>query len=232
MSSLGVCLALLVLVGAPEAQNSKEMYRSFLSEAAAVPCPGREGKIIISGIASRATNARTAVLGALDYVKRNMNALIQVLGKPRIDLLRCLRLRESGTDMTKDGHVDIILHVPPHFSASFLAPSMVIAIVLMLWRRPYARGCSVVGSFDTYGRLTGYPCLSAPYIEEARRMNIRTLVLSRQNANSLKEAARVQKIDLRKMRLTIVGCKDMMEVVRVVILGETLNPSPPIGLQN
>ena len=75
--------------------------------------------------------------------------------KPRIDLLRCTRLREDGSE-AKDSYVDIVLHIPPHCSAAFLAPSVVIAATVVLWRLPPLRGWAVVGTFDTDGRLTGY----------------------------------------------------------------------------
>ena len=213
-------MALLVLHGERDGGTHKVFPTSILSEAAAIPCQGSSGSVTISGLAEQATFARTAVLGALHYIKLNLPMLEGLMGKkPRIDLLRCIRLREDGSEM-EGSYVDIVLHVPPHYSAAFLAPSMVIAIMVMLWRLPPLRGWSVVGTFDTAGRLTGYPRLDHLYLSEARHLGLHTLVVPQMNARTLKKNAKKRHMDLKALGLKVYGCKDMVDVVKLMLLGE------------
>ena len=198
ISSIGYCRALLILVGKFEKGDEEEgvFYKTMFSEAAAIPCPGRKGQLITPGSASRSTYARVAVELAVDFVRGHLEELEGLLGNPRVDLEKLVRLREDGSQIDD---VDVVLHIPSQVSATFLAPSMVIAIINMLWRRPSCHGWSFVGSFDTEGRLSGYPLLVAEYIEEAVRQGFTTLVAPTENIKQLVESAREHDLDLPKM---------------------------------
>ena len=204
ISSVGYACALLKLTGKFDGKPGTYTQIMF-SEAAAIPCPGRNGRIIYQGSCAKSTSARTAVRLAYHYVKRCMSELEEFLGKPRIDLVRLVRMREDGSVM-KDGAVDVVLHIPVHVSAAYLAPSMVMALVFMLWRLPPRPGWSFVGSFSLDGRIVGYPNLDKSYLDQASESRYKVLVLPKADARKVIQAARDHGFLPKHKGLRVVGC--------------------------
>ena len=95
-----------------------------------------------------------------------MDDLISLLGPPSIDLEKCMRLGSDGKEVP-NGNVDIILHISCLYTAATLAPSMVCAMVFMLWQREYRLDVMAVGSIDECGRVSGYPSMDHNYIMAA-----------------------------------------------------------------
>ena len=217
MSSVGYAYGLLKLTGKIGGKFGIFTESTF-SEAAAIPCPGRDGRIIYQGFYSKSSSARTAVRLAYHYVKRCMSELEEFLGKPRIDLVRLVRLREDGSVM-KDGAVDIALYIPEHVSAAYLAPSMVMALVFMLWRLPPRTRWSFVGGFAYSGRLSGYPNLGKSYIDRASKSDYEVLVLPKADARKVVQAARDHGFLPEHKGLRVVGCEFMMEAIKAATVG-------------
>lgn len=188
-----------------------------ISEVAALYCPAnREGKVIISGLGAEDSYARTAIEQALYWFKKNHlkreendRPLVHKLGLPYIDMDA---MRNLGGDP-----VDIVLHVPPTYDATFLAPSMVLALIAVLWRLPPLRGWSAAGGLDISGNIVDYPKLGYYYVKEAKAHGIHTMLVSEFNAETI--IADMAKGDLTPEgeEVTIRGFKDMMAMVGYVI---------------
>lgn len=157
-----------------------------------------------------------AAILAFHFVKENMAALLGLLETPVIDLMATKKTAE------KNGWVDIVLHMPSHLTAAggYLAASMVVALVQLLWRRPTNRRCSVVGFFDSEGRLVGYPYLDSRYAHDAREAGYTTVVVPKCNAQQLLTSMAKDGGE-EAFGIKVVGCSKMMEVVKYVILGQT-----------
>lgn len=160
----------------------------IFGEAAAIPCLGRKGRLITLGLATQPSNAQTGVESAINFVKRNGQWIADQLSSgpnpyryppPYIDWEGHVRLnQQTGEVMTKDADVDIILHLPPHVNASYTAPSMVVAIICMLWRLPChkIKTWSLMGTFDLDGRLYGCSKVNKGYVELAEEEKIEVLL--------------------------------------------------------
>ena len=158
ISTLGHCPTILMLLDDDVDNDGKKESFSYpmriFSEAVAVPTTQSQGQRIILGLATQPTHAKSAVDTAIIFVQEHLDALTDLMGMPPyIDFKRCIRLRPDpahpGKTIAVAGNaaMDITMHVPPYYSAFFLAPSMVVAIVMMLWRQPCEalRTWSVVG---------------------------------------------------------------------------------------
>lgn len=114
-------------------------------------------------------------------------------------------------------HVDVILHVPPHVNATYLQPSMIIAIIMMAWRMQVKlASCSVVGTLDDEGRVVGYPELDRYYLAQVMDWGFRKVIVSPTDAESLKASAREMGVDLVEKGVTVIGCETMMDMVKAV----------------
>lgn len=185
------------------------------SEAVAIPSYHRQGRRIIVGLGAQPTHAKTAIEAAVFWVEKHLDVVQELVGKPPyIDFLNNTRLHQDGRtpgDPIKGNcHVNVFLHVPPHASAFFLAPSMVIAIVMMVWRLPSEKlkTWSAVGSFDLMGRLHGYPDLGDTYVKLLIEYGIDTLLVS---SEQLKD----DPTDLQG--LNVICCENVLDMVRLVV---------------
>jgi len=133
----------------------------------------------------------------------------------------CFAQRRDGTwKVQRDGCMDIILHVPLDAPAAYLAPSMVMAIINMVWRRPHTMGCSVVGTFDRKGTLEGYPTLNQNYLIHAEELHLDKVALSTANADSIKASLKANGTDIDNFGVQLVGCQNMMEVIKFLALDQ------------
>lgn len=125
-------------------------------EASAVLClNGQAGRIIISGKGENNCSMRTAIKDALYFIRKFHVA-------PEAKVLDHLMGRPADVDFDKllnhqDEPIDIIVHVPPYYNAAYLGPSLVLALVAMLWRLPPLKRWSAVGGFDLQYNLSGRP---------------------------------------------------------------------------
>lgn len=220
--SVGHCPALLMLLDNEPTSPRKgcRYYQPLFSEAGAVLSYPRKGKVIIPGLASQQpSHANTAVNGALAWVKRNLEEIKAYMGQPYIDLEELvIRLPTTSKTKTEEGRgpdVDVILHVPPYANASYLQPSMIIAIVMVVWRKKVNfYDWSVVGHLDGEGRVFGYPQVDRYYLEEMRRLDFKTIVTSPRDADQLKAVAEEVGMDLEAEGLRIIGCAHMMDMIK------------------
>lgn len=114
-------------------------------------------------------------------------------------------------------YVDIILHLPPHVNSSYLQTSMIIAIVMMAWRkRVDLSGCIVMGTLDSAGRVAGYPKLGQDALQEFINWGVDKIVVATRDAEMLQAGAEEGGIDLDEQGITITGCDTMMHMVRAV----------------
>ena len=204
-----------------EEQRYPVIVTHVFSEVAAIPTVNRPGRRIILGLATQPTPAKNAVDAAIFWVERNLDALTQLMGKPPyIDFNRNVRLRQDPHHPDKavadKADVDIILHVPPYITAFFLAPSMVIAIVMMLWRQPCdkLRSWSAFGSLDLMGQLYGYPELTPYYMKSAIQEGFKTLLVPLNQKVVDSSSGKGEQV---KKNLKIVPCGTMMDMIKVVV---------------
>ena len=224
ISTLGHWPTILMLLDSDVDKGGKKEYFNYpvqiFSEAVAIPTTQSQGRQIILGLATQPTHAKTAVHTAILFVQEHLDALTDLMGMPPyIDFNECIRLRPDPAHPGKaipaadNAAVDIIMHVPPYYSAFFLAPSMVVAIVMMLWRQPCEalRTWSVVGGLHDDEPLHGYPKLDDRYISEADETGFKTLLVPTANVKQIED----QGLDLKG--ITVVGCDTMMDMLKVVI---------------
>lgn len=144
----------------------------------AIPVSGRKGTVVHSGIAALPSNTRTASIAAQCYVRHHYEQLrTTAFGgrKPYIDLEKLIRNGDAGKP------VDVWLHVPQVSNATFLAASMVVALITMMWRKPSLIRWSVVGAFTNEGFLYGYPSLNYTYLQYGAKHGITTIILPYDN---------------------------------------------------
>jgi len=171
-SSLGYCDALLV-ASPPNCNDNMVIPVVGYSEAAAIPISGvSRGKVEIVGLAGVTCIAQNAVVDALAYVRNKVSVLKHFMGMPKIDMMYCCLLNAEGREVPNGGGgggggVDIILRVDVSYSSTFLSLSMVVAIMSMMWRRPSLTGVSMLGGFDSHGRLCGVSKLDHYYFHHA-----------------------------------------------------------------
>lgn len=182
----------------------------MFAEAAAIPSHPRKGRILTPGLASESSNANRAIESALVYVRTNQKRFEDLFGgKPYIDIERLIRLdlndgEHRGEPVSSNADVDVILHIPPHINATFMAPAMVIALVMMQWRFEWAP----VKWFDDDGTLYGYPILDDEYVTTSKRWGFKHLLLPKYNAEQVQEVA------TRVGGIEVVGCDSMFEMVQ------------------
>lgn len=201
-----------------------EIVKIF-AEAAAIPSHPRKGRIITPGLASESSSAKVGVVSALDYVRRNQERFEDLFGgKPYINVKSLIRQDlDTGKPVTSNADVDVTLHVPPHVNAAYMAAATVIAIVMMQWRLTFAPvKWSAVGSFDTRGRLYGYPISDDRYVIASKDWGFTHLLLPTMNADQLQEAA------ARVGGIEVVGCDNMFEMVQAVVAGGDFTTEPEV----
>jgi len=149
--------------------------------------------------------------------------LTELLGPSYINLKTMKRMKD-GRPLPK--WVDIVLHSSSHVDGSYLAAAMVIALVQVIWDKPTIRECSVAGAFDVRGWLMGYPTVGQDYVEVAHLNGYDTVVLPKDNANQLRSLIqeRRNEMEAELLKVEVVGCTYMMDVVRYVILGQLPPP--------
>lgn len=187
VSPTGCGYALVTLRAADN--PSRIYYHLVMTDAAAVPIEEGEGQIRYSGIVAEGSHSRTAAQSAVAFVQANQSRLIERMGQtePYIDVVHKARRNAKGEIMNGAwSNVDILLHVPGYSNASFLAPSMVFALLSMMWRKPPLVKWSFVGGLGPYDRkLVGYPELKHTYLDGATVLDVSVLLVPSRNKPSL-----------------------------------------------
>lgn len=223
------------MISAPGDGLSGTLYNEWMfAEAAAIPSYPHKGQIIIPGIASPSSSANVAVRSALAYVKGHQRELRELFGgPPYIDINRLVRLSfkddndpdnrypPRGEPLTGHADVDVILHVPPYVDVTFLAPAMVIAIVMMQWRlRSAPLQWSAVGSFDPEGNLYGYPFMDQTYVNACKNWGFKHMLLPKANAEQF--LALAQGND----GMEVLGCNNVFDMVIAIKNGDGFTTDP------
>lgn len=235
--SLGLCPSapIVTVPGKGEDPVWHSVTRFVYSEVAAIPSDPHEGKEVVLGLAAQPCNVQAALHSAREYLKDRYNWIAglmnTVLGKehPYVDLGTRRRLQVTGKNAGKpfaegvSRHMDLIFHTPPGCNAAFLAPSMILATITMLWKLPslQLRGWNVVANLTADYNLYGYPALSYHYLQEAKDIgNFDTLLVSHDNAEQLRAAVEDRGETLEGLGMRVIGCSTMDEMVCWAILGK------------
>lgn len=187
-----------------------------LSEASALLClDGQAGQVITTGIGQDGCQASSAIKDATYFLKKYhltqpIKVLDQLLGTPSfIDYERLVN--HQGMP------VDILFHIPPHHNAAFLGPSMVLALIAMLWRLPPLTTCSAVGGFDIHYNLEPYPSLDTSYVDNALSRGLRTLLVPLKNEEEIRTDMATRSETPEGKGVVLKGFATMMGMVEYVI---------------
>lgn len=227
VASLGTCEGLAMIDKKLENPRKVVTLRG-ICEAVAVPSYPQAGREITLGLAAQPTNAKTAVQTALLYLHVNYDYIKEVITRelqrpPYIDFKSRQRLNQHGIpfDQHQWRDMDLIFHIPPYWNVACLAPTMLIAILRMLWRLPPLKGWSVVGMFEPDGRVYAFPILSESYVQKAQRGD--TLVVPAPNAAQIKTAVQENGLDLEAMGVKLIGVRNVMEIICWAVIGKDPN---------
>lgn len=179
------------------------------------------------------------------WVSTNMEELTGLFKcHPYIDMDKCIRQHQdlsgekgkkeaaAGDGGQADGgkvepykefpDMDIILHVPPSVDTAYLQLSMVLAIVIMMWRRPQClRSWSVIGTFDstdTWGRVIGTHGLDSGYVSKLQRVGYTHLLVAPTDVESIKKSCGKTGVDMEEGGFRVIGCETVMDVVRAALV--------------